>query len=307
MEASITLKNVSKHFKKKYVLSNITIGIEKGSAFAIIGRDGAGKSTLLRIISTLLNPDKGTVYINDKDISNQPSETKKVIGYLPDHDMHDSWLTGWENLKLRARLLDIRENEFESRLNPLIREFDMESEIYNYPVTYSRGIKRRLDLIQVLMGEPEVLILDEPMLGMDYHARIVLLKYLLKEKGKKTIVIASNEFTEIQTIADRWIVLHNGKIKFDGTMEKMLSQVEIPFIGNIELKSGRYDVLKTLRNSENIREVREFGKTIQISTDGLKEFCHVLEKIGVDSIVGFSGHSISVEEFLDQLTSDEGY
>ncbi|MBL7136449.1 MAG: hypothetical protein ISS81_07655, partial [Candidatus Marinimicrobia bacterium] len=74
-----------------------------------------------------------------------------------------------------------------------------------------------------------------------------------------------------------------------------------------ELKSGRYDVVETLRNSKNIREIREFGKTVQISIDGLKEFCHILEKINVDSIVGFSGHSINIEEFLDQLTSDEGY
>ncbi len=307
MEASVTLKNVSKHYKKKYVLSNITLGIEKGSVFAIVGRDGAGKSTLLRIISTLLNPDKGTIYINDKDISNQHSEIKKSIGYLPDHDIHDSWLTGLENLKLRARLLGIQEEEFEDKLNPLIKEFDMESEINNYPVTYSRGIKRRLDLIQVLMGDPEVLILDEPILGMDYHARVVLLKYLLKEKGKKTIIIASNEFTEIQTIADRWIVLHNGKIKFDGTMEKMLSHVKIPFVGNIEIKSGSYDVIQALRNYKNISKIRELGKTIQIATNGLKDFYYILEEIDADSIIGFSGHSIRIEEFLDQLISDEGY
>jgi len=307
MEASVTLKNVSKHFKKKYVLSNITLGIEKGSVFAIVGRDGAGKSTLLRIISILLNPDKGTIYINDKDISSQRSEIKKTIGYLPDHDIHDLWLTGWENLKLRARLLNIQDGEFEDRLNPLIKEFEMESELKNYPVTYSRGIKRRLDLIQVLMGDPEVLILDEPILGMDYHARIILLRYLLKEKGKKTIIIASNEFTEIQTIADRWIVLHNGKIKFDGTIEKMLSHVKIPFTGNIEVKSGKYDVIQTLRNNKNIKEIRDFGRTIQITTDGLKEFCHILENVDADSIIGFSGHSVQIEEFLDQLISDEGY
>lgn len=239
MEASVTFKNISKRFEKKYVLSSLTLGIEKGSAFAIIGRDGAGKSTLLRILATLLTPDTGKVYINDKDISNYTAEVKRSIGYLPDHDMHDPWLTGWENLVLRAEFLDIKKSEIENRINPLLQEFEIGEEIQNYPVTYSHGMKRRLDIIQVLLGDPSILILDEPTLGLDYHIRNIFFKYLLKQKGKKTIIVASNEFTEIQTIADRWVVLHHGEIRYDGTLERMSSLVEIPFVGTLEFKNSK--------------------------------------------------------------------
>ena len=101
MEASIMLRNVSKFFKKKYVLSNLTLGIEKNTFFAIIGRNGAGKSILLRVISTFMAPDAGEVFINGEDIAKSPQMAKNCIGYLPDHDIHNRWITGWENLRAR--------------------------------------------------------------------------------------------------------------------------------------------------------------------------------------------------------------
>ncbi len=307
MEASIALKNVSKHFKKKYVLSNLTFGIEKGSTFAIIGRNGAGKSTFLRILSTLLKADEGILYINGNDMSKSLKDVNKVIGYLPDHDIHDPWLTGLENLKIRANYLGISESEFDSITKPLIEEFEMEDSINNYPVTYSRGIKRRLDIIQTLMGDSEIIILDEPLLGLDYSIRTVLCKYLLRQKGKKTVVIASNEFTEIQTMADRWIVLHDGGIRFDGTLEKMLTHVKMPFIGNLEIKKDGEELDNILANAKNIKEVRDFGNFVQIVTNDFEDFYKITRKIKEENITSISGNSSNIEEFLNLLLSDEGF
>jgi len=307
VEASIALKNVSKHFKKKYVLSNLTFGIEKGSTFAIIGRNGAGKSTFLRILSTLLKADEGILYINGNDMSKSLKDVNKVIGYLPDHDIHDPWLTGLENLKIRANYLGISESEFDSITKPLIEEFEMEDSINNYPVTYSRGIKRRLDIIQTLMGDSEIIILDEPLLGLDYYIRTVLCKYLLRQKGKKTVVIASNEFTEIQTMADRWIVLHDGGIRFDGTLEKMLTHVKMPFIGNLEIKKDGEELDNILANAKNIKEVRDFGNFVQIVTNDFEDFYKITRKIKEENITSISGNSSNIEEFLNLLLSDEGF
>ena len=307
MEASITLKNVSKHFKKRYVLSNLNIGIEKGSTFAIIGRNGAGKSTLLRIISSIMEPDNGMVYINGQEIIQNAAKVKQVIGYLPDEDMHDPWLTGRENLEKRAKYLGLRHADFSRQVEPLVKLFELEDELDNYPVTYSRGIKRRLDIVQVLMGNPEIVILDEPTMGLDYHIRAVLIRYILEHKGKNTFIFSSNEFTDIQTIADRWIVLDRGRIRFDGTLENMIEQIELPFYGNIEFRHGGYQLIKTLQHVKEIKELRDLGKTIQIVTENMKDFLTILQKVNLDEIISISGSSIHVEEFLKQLNSDEGF
>jgi ABC-type multidrug transport system ATPase subunit len=306
VEASITLKNVSKHFKKRYVLSNLSIGIEKGSTFAIIGRNGAGKSTLLRIISSIMEPDNGMVYINGQEIIQNAAKVKKVMGYLPDEDMHDPWLTGRENLAKRAKYLGLRDEDFSNQVEPLVKLFELEDELDNYLVTYSRGIKRRLDIVQVLMGNPEIVILDEPTMGLDYHIRSVLFRYILEHKGKNTFIFSSNEFTEIQTIADRWIVLDRGRIRFDGTLENMAEQVELPFYGNIEFRHGGYQLIKALQHVKEIKELHDLGKTIQIVTENMNNFLSILQKVNLDEIISISGSSIHVEEFLKQLNSDEG-
>ena len=306
MEASITLKNVSKKYNNRYVLSNLTLGVEKGSAFAIVGRNGAGKSVLMRILSTLMKPDGGTIFIKGQEVIGSGDEQRQSIGYLPDHDLHDPWITGRENLALRGHHLGLSESATAELVNGLARDFGMETILDECPVEYSRGSKRCLDIMMILLSDPEIILLDEPSLGLDYYLRAVFFKKLALLKGQKTIVMASNHFSEIQTLADRWVVLHEGIIRFDGTLEKIVTQIGMPFIGNIEFKAGGYQLIKSLQHSKGVREIRDLGKTIQIVTDDIEEFTRVLKKIDNEHIVGISGNSINMEEFLNQLISDEG-
>ncbi len=307
MEASVTLKNVSKHFKKKYALSNLTLGIEKGSTFAVIGKSGAGKSTLLRVLATLLEPDHGTVYINGKSTAEFRMLSNRALGYLPDHDMHDPWKTGLENLQVRARFLGIDEQKIESVLQPLIEKFNLTEEIHDFPVTYSRGLKRCLDIVQVLMGDPEILLLDEPTLGLDYTSRNALYSYLHEVKGRKTIAIASNIFTELQLLADRWVVLHLGQIRFDGAMEKLISQINVPFVGVIEFRQENRAAIDALKRGKSVVKIIEFGKSVQIITESFDAFYQNVKKIDPEEIVSLSGSSLNIDNFLDQLLSDEGF
>jgi len=307
VEASVTLRNVSKYFKKKYVLTNLTLGIEKNSAFAIIGRNGAGKSILLRVISTFMTPDAGEVFINGKDVAESPALAEKCIGYLPDHDIHDCWVTGRENLKTRAELLGIPEDKFVQITEPFIKSFGLQDMLDEYPVTYSRGTKRCLDLVMVLMGDPEILILDEPTLGLDYNNRTALFKYLLSVKGRKTIVIASNAFTEVQTLADRWIVIDYGKIRFDGTLEKMLTKIDIPFTGEIILRKRDPQLLERIKKAGCFKTVRDLELTIQVTFENLSDFYAILATIPDETVAGVNISSLSVEEFLTRILSDEGY
>jgi len=307
VEASITLKNVSKHFNKGYVLSNLTLGVEKGSIFAVTGRSGAGKSTLLRILSTMMTPDEGMLFINEKECPGNEAEVKRSIGYLPDHDIHDPWLTGWENLQKMARLLKVPEDEFEKRAKSLIADYQLEDVIHECPVMYSKGEKRILDIIQVLLSDPEILILDEPFQGLDYHATNVLNSYLISQSGKKTIVIASHEFSIIQTFANRWIVLHHGKIRFDGTLEKMASQVDVPFVGNILFKQPNAEFIESIKDIKGITEVRNRQNTVEVIADSFECFNQIIKQLDYDTVISLGCNTIRIDEFINQLLSDEGF
>jgi ABC-type multidrug transport system ATPase subunit len=305
MEASIALKNVSKHYKKKWVLSNLNIGIEKGSIFAIVGRNGAGKTTLLRVMASFIKPDTGTLYINGIDVSKEPLTVKAAVDFLPDYDIHDPWLTGRQNLEKRAVLLNLDRSVFRARYQELAGHFGITGILNAAPITYSRGEKRRLDLVQTLLGDAPVLILDEPLISLDFQYRKVLLEHLLGLRGGKTIVIASHELTEIQTLADRWIVLDDGRVRFDGTIEKMVSLIDLPYLVNFEVKKVDERFVRALQVQPEVKSIKTFGKIIQVSTDTPQQFFTLLQHIQLDSVLGISGLSVSLEELLTQLTAQE--
>ncbi len=305
MEASITLKNVSKHYKNRYALSNLSFGIEKGSTFAIIGQNGSGKSTLLKLLSSTLYTDEGKIYIKGKNINKHKEELKKVLGFLPDSSMHDNNLTGRENLKIRCDYLGYSQNNFDTIVMPLVKRFMFEDYL-DYPAnTYSPGIRKRLDIIQVLMKDSEILLLDEPLMGLDFNLRNIFLKYLLEMKGQKTIVVASNEFTEIQTIADRWIVLHNQCIRFDGNIEKMISH-NIKFVGQVEIKKGKDHITESINTNPRVNKTINLGNSIQIICDSFFDFYKIIKKINEEDIIRISCNSVNMEELINQLLSDEG-
>jgi len=305
VEASITLKNVSKHFHKHYILSNLNLGIEKGSTFAVIGRNGAGKTVLLQTMATMLMPDAGNVFINGEDTLLVNPDLRQIVGYLPDHDMHDPWISGWDNIRLRAELLGLSISKAQDRINSFIRDFNLTEELVNAPVTYARGTKRCLDLVLIILADPEILILDEPTLGLDYHARAVLLRYLSEVKQTKTIVLASNEFNEIQTIADRWIVLDKGMVRFDGTIEKMLTQIEVPFTAELELQKASPQKITKLSTARKIHTVQDFGLTIRVQTETLQDFIEIMHETDLHDIVGIRGQIMRIDEFLNRLLTDE--
>lgn len=305
MEASITLKNVSKHFQKTYLFSNLNLGIEKGTTFAIVGRNGAGKSVLLKLLSTWMTPDAGSVFIRGKEVS-QAVNVSRYIAYLPDSDCHDPWQTGWSNIKYRADLIGLDEKYLKDKVLPLIELFNLKEKLNDYPVTYSRGTKRCLDLVLTLMSDTEILLLDEPTIGLDYQNRWALLQYLLKIKEEKTIVIASNTFTEIHSIADRWIVLEKGVVRFDGTIAKMLSQLEIPFTLELMLQTPDEQVAQRLRQLSSVQKVNEYGLMVRGSVRNINDLPDILKQIDLTNIAGINGQTMSVEEFLNQLLSDEG-
>ncbi len=305
MEASIALKKVSKQLENRYILSNLSFGIETGSNFVVLGRNGQGKSTFLNLLAGIYTPTSGKIYINGQEFNGDRALIKN-IGYMGDIPLYDDYLSVLENLKRRSQYLEMPLSEFDKNLKELGDKFYL-STYFDTPVKQcSTGIKKRLSIVLSLLHSPEIIIWDEPLANLDFNLRNTLLEYLRNIKGKKTVVIATNEFTELHTVADRWIVLHNQGIRFDGDLEKMTTQVDLPFIGQVELKKEHPEIISQLEDLQEIDKIYETGNTIEFQCRGLREFYNILQTIDNEIILRISCNSIDLEELLNQLLSDEG-
>lgn len=307
MEASIALKNVSKHFKNRYVLSNLNFGVEKGSIFTVLGRNSEGKSTFLKLLAGIYTPSSGKLYINGEEFLKNRQKILKDIGYLGDVPIHDKNLTLLQNMKQRAEILGMTNTVYNKYSEPLIARFRLKEFLDQKAKICSKGILKRLEIVLSLLHNPSILIWDEPLANLDFNLRQVLLKYLLEKRGETTVVIATNEFTELHTVADRWIVLHNRNIRFDGDLEKMTTQIEIPFIGQLEIRKEATDVIELLSNNPQVNNLSQTGNSINFQCKNLKDFHAIVMQINSEDILRISCNSIDLEELLNQLLSDEGF
>ncbi|HMA61973.1 MAG TPA: ABC transporter ATP-binding protein [bacterium] len=307
MEASITLKNVGKRFKENHVISDLSFGIEKGSTFTIVGRDGAGKSTLLKILSGLTGIDSGQVYIQGQEINKSSQEFRHNLAFLPPHNIHNPWITGRQNIEKYLDYSSTTERKFRKKMKQFSSLLEFDQYLDSIPEHYPKGIKRRLDLILVLIQDAPILLLDEPLKDLDYHTRGKLLNYLKEIKGEKTTVIATDEFTEIETVTDRWIVLHKGMVRYDGDLETMVEHVDLDFTGYLEIKADqRSEILQELEASSLVNNIQDLGNTIQIATDSATNFLQLIQELGEENFCRIAGNSVNMNYLLDQLTSDEG-
>jgi len=208
----IEMKNLTKIFKIKLnhtssdikVLDNISLNIKKGELFTLLGVNGSGKTTLLKIISGLLKPTQGEVTINDNTIE----QNKQNIGLMLGNSMIYHRLTGYSNLKFFAKLYNIK--NYDQRINDLAEFFNLTRWLNNYVETYSTGMMSKLALARAIIHDPDILLLDEPTLGLDPIASDEV-RNKIKELNKTTI-LTTHYLEEAKKLATRIAILDNGKI-----------------------------------------------------------------------------------------------
>ncbi|MGG3640268.1 ABC transporter ATP-binding protein [Bacillus gobiensis] len=214
------IKNVKKSFKGNEVLKEINITVNRGSIYALLGPNGAGKSTLLKIITGLLNSDSGRVTINNINVAENPTAVQKLFSFSSQNTTVDGVLTGYENLVLIAKLRH-EPNPRNVALN-LLKTFRLIDAKDKAVSNYSGGMQRRLDLAMSLVGDPEIVFLDEPTTGLDPSSRLDLWNKIkeLKSQGK-TIFLTTQYLDEADYLADKIVFLHDGRIIATGSPDEM--------------------------------------------------------------------------------------
>ncbi|MEM0368050.1 MAG: ABC transporter ATP-binding protein [Desulfurococcaceae archaeon] len=222
MKTIIELRNVHKNYGKIEALKGISLSINEGEIYGIVGPNGSGKTTLLRIICGLIKPTRGEVRVLGLNPYVYFDETRRYIGYLPEEADTYDLLSGFEHLHLYAKLYNLNTEDIKYGVELAA----LDNRIYDLTRGYSKGMKRRLLLALVLMRKPKVALLDEPTAGLDVHTSLKIrraIKKYVKETGA-SVIISSHNMLEIEEVCDRVGLIFKGKIVAEGTVEELLGK-----------------------------------------------------------------------------------
>jgi ABC-2 type transport system ATP-binding protein len=231
-EPAIRVQGIEKSYKELHVLRGVDFEVALGSIFALLGSNGAGKTTMVKILSTLLKADAGTADVNGADVATEPLRVRESISLTGQFAAVDEILTGRENLVLVAKL---RHLEDPGKIaDDLLDRFSLTEAGSRKVATYSGGMRRRLDIAMSLIGQPEVIFLDEPTTGLDPEARIEVWQ-VIQELAKQgtTVLLTTQYLDEAEQLADRIAVLHQGRIIANGTLaelKQLLPPVKVEYI-----------------------------------------------------------------------------
>src|SRR5258707_1186103 len=221
----IELIHLVKRFGELGAVNDISLEVPRGQFFAVLGPNAAGKTTTLKILAGLMRPNSGTARIGGFDIERDPLKSRKRMAFVPDFPFLYDKLTPWEFLRFVGQLFQMREERITSFGRELIARFNLE-DFVNKPIEgLSHGTRQRIAIVSALLHEPEVFIMDEPMVGLDpQHARVV--KDVLKERSLQgmTVLVSTHQLSVAEEMADRVGIIHHGRLMAAGTRDQLRQQ-----------------------------------------------------------------------------------
>lgn len=223
----IEMQGLTKHYGNKIAVNNLDLSICQGEIFGLLGPNGAGKTTTILMLFGLTEPTAGRAFIEGLDCTRNPVAVKRVAGYMPDNVGFYPDLTGRQNLRFTGRLNGLGEDMIEERIEQLLKRVGMTEYGDQKTGTYSKGMKQRLGIADVLMKDPRVIIMDEPTLGIDpegMHELLMLMHELASEDGR-TLLISSHQLYQIQQICDRVGIFVSGRLIACGRIDELGRQV----------------------------------------------------------------------------------
>lgn len=255
----IEVENVTKRFGEHLALDNVSFTVNDGEILGFLGPNGAGKSTTMNIITGYISATDGTVRIDGIDILKSPEEAKKKMGYLPELPPLYMDMTVEEYLQFVSKIKKVssaKEKENIDRIMDVVKIADVRSRLIR---NLSKGYKQRVGLAQAIIGDPEVLILDEPTVGLD-PKQIIEIRNLIKELGKKhTIILSSHILPEVSAVCDRVIIINRGQIVASGTPEELSKKLSYSSKIVLRIKGNRDTILKTVKGIQNVEQVEQQG------------------------------------------------
>ena len=249
----IEIRNLYKNYGNVKAVQGINFSISDGEIVGFLGSNGAGKSTTLKILSGYLSPSHGEVSINNLDIVKNSNEIKEIIGYLPESNpLYDDMMV-YDLLEFTSKIRNIPSNEFKAALDRVVNQCGLNGILHKSVRACSKGYKQRVGLACAMIHDPKILILDEPVTGLDPN-QIVEIRKLIKNLGKEKLVLMSSHILqEIEATVDRIIIIDNGKIVADGSTKKLIKSNKSNIQLQLEILGAKKEEIKNIEKEiENI-------------------------------------------------------
>lgn len=310
----IEVKNLTKKYGDHVAVNNLNFTVDKGKIYGFLGPNGAGKSTTMNIITGCLAATEGEVYINGNDIFENPIEAKKYIGYLPEQPPLYLDMTPYEYLKFVAEAKGVHKGEIDDQIDEVMSVTQIEDVQDRLIRNLSKGYKQRVGIAQAMLGKPEVIILDEPTVGLD-PKQIIEIRQLIHSLGQKcTVILSSHILSEISAICDHVIIISRGNMVANDTVENLSTHY-----------TGKSTMLLTVKGADgrirmelnDIKEILDYELTPAAETDNIfnikitidretdirEKLFNIFAKIGCP-ILAMVTESLSLEDVFLQLTKD---
>jgi len=267
----IIAENLSKKYKDSLVVDNINLNIGKGEIYGLLGPNGAGKSTIILMLLGLTEPSSGKISVSGFNSTREPLKVKRITGYLPEKLGFYEDMTARQNLAYTAELNNINQNEIPKKIDEVLEIVSLNKNKNQLVKQFSRGMKQRLGIADVLIKDPELVIFDEPTEGLDLKVANQILKTtkrLNEEKGI-TFLISSHQLNLIQDICHRVGVLSKGKLIGEGEIDTLGGSL---FGGGkyrieVELSEVSKDIIDKLKNIDKVKNINQDGNMIEIVCD----------------------------------------
>ncbi|MEI4709337.1 ABC transporter ATP-binding protein [Bacillus cereus] len=219
----IEITNVSKSYNgSTYAVKDLSLSVPSGEIFGFLGPNGAGKSTTIKMITGIHGVDKGTITINGIDIMKNPMEAKRTFGYVPDSPDMFLRLKGIEYLNFMADMYEVPKEVRQERIESLAKKFDLYNALSDQIQSYSHGMRQKIVIIGVLVHEPDIWILDEPLTGLDPKSAYILKEMMREHADKGKIVFFSTHVLEVaEKLCDRVAIINKGNLQFKGNLDEM--------------------------------------------------------------------------------------
>jgi len=308
---SVETRSLSKSFGTVTAVNDISFAVESGEIFGFLGPNGAGKSTTIMILTTLLKPTSGQALVSGFDVMTQPKQVRQSIGYVQQESTVDEYLTGRENLLLQARLNHIPKDQINNRINEVLELIELSDKQNDPVVTYSGGMRKRLDIAGGLLHRPKVLFLDEPTVGLDIQTRRKIWEYIKKihKEFEMTIFLTTHYMEEADQLCDRIGIIDRGKIQIidspnnmknamgnevisltfeNGNSDDFLFQLyQIDLIKKINKDNNKLTIFAS-KGTEVIPKIFQISSELQIKIISISLTQPTLD----DVFISYTGHEI---------------
>ena len=303
----IRVTDLIKDYGSRRAVSDLSFDAEKGEILGFLGPNGAGKTTTMRILTGYMPPTSGKVTIGGYDVIENSLEVRRITGYMPESVPLYNDMTVYEYLKYMADLRKLKNAK--QLIDETIEQVQLQDRANGYIGKLSKGMRQRVGLAQAILHQPEVLILDEPTIGLD-PKQVVMFRQLIQSIGKdRTVLLSSHILPEVQQVCDRVLIINKGRIVAEDTPEQLQSRLTGSIHTSVRVRGDASSLLPQLAKIDGVNNITaksddHFEFDSLPGQDTRPQVARAIINAGLD-LLEFSPLNLSLEEIFLQLTQDE--